>query len=316
VRTRQVLLFSACALAATSAVGWFSWDRAHAAELADVAAEAGEPLLSGDTVYPGAAYSRYSSATSVVLLVGDSHSAHLLSGLVPLARKHGYGVSHVGFGGCLGVTMAERLWGTNDLFARCQSSAQAILQRFLREPAVKIILFSARGELYAEGKEAGIVVAADNNTALPADVRLRVLHDAYADAIGRAEEAGKRAVLALDIPELDFVPEYCLSRLSSAALFGKQCAIDRRSVDERQRNYRSVVRRLQDEYPRLAVFDPIPLLCDSAWCYTKRNGLVMYSGDNHLGADGSRLVAQQLGAVLFESGQEAPRVPSGIRIQD
>jgi hypothetical protein len=301
-RNRQVLLFSACALAATGTVGWLSWDSAHAARGADVAAEAGEPLLNGDTVYPGAAYSRYSSASSVVLLVGDSHSAHLLSGLVPLARKHGFGVSHFGFGGCLGVPMAERLWGTVELFARCQASAQAVLQHFLRDPAVKIILFSARGELYAEGKEAGIVVAADNNTALPADVHRRVLHDAYADAIGKAEEAGKRAVLALDIPELDFVPEYCLKGLPSSALFGKQCAIERRSVDERQRTYRSVVQRLQNEFPRLAVFDPIPLLCDSAWCYTKRNGLVMYSGDNHLGPDGSRIVAKQLGDILFPSG--------------
>jgi hypothetical protein len=134
------------------------------------------------------------------------------------------------------------------------------------------------------------------------DVRQRVLHDAYADAISKAEEAGKRTVLALDIPELDFDPEYCLSRLSSSTLFGKQCAIERRSVDERQRNYRSVVQRLQNEYPRLSVFDPIPLLCDSVWCYTKRNGLVMYRGDNHLGADGSRIVAKQLSDVLFPSG--------------
>ena len=228
-RNRQVLLASAFALSATSAVGWFSWDPARAA--ANVAAEAGEPLLRGDTVYPGAAYSRYSSASSVVLLVGDSHSAHLLPGLVPLARTHGFGVSHFGVGGCLGVPMAERLWGTIELFARCQSSAQAILTHFLPDPAVKIVLFSARGELYAEGREAGIVVAADNNTALPADVRQRVLHDAYADAIRQVEDAGKRAVLALDIPELDFVPEYCLSRLSSSSLFGKQCAIGRRSVD-------------------------------------------------------------------------------------
>ena len=298
-RNRQVLLFSACALVATSAVGWFSWDRAHTAE---VAAEAGEPLLSGDTVYPGASYSRYSSAASVVLLVGDSHSSHLLSGLVPLARKHGFGVSHFGYGGCLGLPLTERLWGTVELFGRCQSSADAILRYFLRDPAVKIILFSARGELYAEGKEAGIVTAADNNTAMPTDVRQRVLHDAYADAISKAENASKRAVLALDIPELDFDPEYCLGRLSSSTRFGKQCAIERRSVDERQRNYRSVVQRLQSEYPRLTVFDPIPLLCDSVWCYAKRNGLLMYRGDNHLGVDGSRIVAKQLGEVLFAPG--------------
>jgi len=63
-----------------------------------------------------------------------------------------------------------------------------------------------------------------------------------------------------------------------------------------------VVKRLQKDYPRLAVFDPIPLLCDNTWCYTKRNGLVMYNGDNHLGADGSRIVAKQLGQVLFASG--------------
>ena len=54
-------------------------------------------------------------------------------------------------------------------------------------------------------------------------------------------EAGKRAVVALDIPEPDFDPKYCLSQLSSSMLFAKPCAIERRLVDARQRSYRRVV---------------------------------------------------------------------------
>jgi hypothetical protein len=77
------------------------------------------------------------------------------------------------------------------------------------------------------------------------------------------------------------------------------CVMSRRSVDERQRRYRGVVERLAREFSDLLVFDPIPLLCDSRWCYATRNGVLMYGNDNHLSANGSRIVATRLADSVF-----------------
>jgi len=297
-RNRQVLLASATVLLIAGVVGWRSFNpRLEATREAIV--DASEPLLNADAIFAGASYHRYSSAPAVVLLVGDSHANQYLPGLVPLAHQHGFGVSHLGFGGCLGVPLGERLWGTPEWFKRCESFADASFSFFLRDPAVKVMVFAARGELYAEGKEAGIVIAAEHNTQLPADRRERALFDAYSRAIGQAQQAGKRVVLTLDIPELDYNPEYCVGSSTMSVMADGKCVMSRRSVDERQRRYRGIVERLAREFPNLLVFDPIPLLCDSRWCYATRNGVLMYGNDNHLSVTGSRIVAERLADSVF-----------------
>jgi hypothetical protein len=302
VRNRQLLAISATMLLATAAAGWFAM-RTSTLVLAAVAAAAAEPaatepMLDADSIYQGAAWHRYSGADRVVLLVGDSHAHQYLDALLPLARSRGFGISHIGLGGCLGLPLADRLWGTAELFARCQALADATFPHFMNDPAVKVVLFAARGELYAEGTEAGITVAQAHHTQLPRERRASVLHDSYDAAIGRAAAAGKRVVLVLDIPELDYVPEYCGDR-EPATGSKPDCAIARGRVDARQRTYRLLVARLQQEHPQLAVFDPLPILCDERWCYAKRNGVLLYNGDNHLSADGSRIVSEQLAEVVF-----------------
>jgi hypothetical protein len=110
--------------------------------------------------------------------------------------------------------------------------------------------------------------------------------------------------LLADVPpeyyavEFGFAPYYCDTWLSPATLTNP-CAIARQTVDQWQRDYRGVIARLQHEHPQLAVFDPLPLLCDRGWCYAKRNGLVLYRDHDHLTADGSALVAGGLAKVLF-----------------
>jgi peptidoglycan/LPS O-acetylase OafA/YrhL len=298
VRNRQLLAISATLLLATAAAGWFA-TRTSTPVLAAVAAPAAaEPMLDADSIYQGAAWHRYSGAARVVLLVGDSHAHQYLDGLLPLARSRGFGISHIGLGGCLGLPLADRLWGTAELFARCQALADATFPHFVDDPAVQVVLFAARGELYAEGTEAGMEVAPEHHTRLPRERHASVLHDAYDAAIGRAAAAGKRVVLALDIPELDYVPEYCTDHEPTTGS-KPDCAIARGRVDARQGTYRRVVARLQREHPRLAVFDPLPLLCDERWCYAKRNGVLMYAGDNHLSADGSRIVSERLAELVF-----------------
>jgi peptidoglycan/LPS O-acetylase OafA/YrhL len=302
IRNRQLLAISAALLLATAAAGWFAM-RTSTPVLASTAAPvatpgAAEPLLDGDSIYEGAAWHRYSGADRVILLVGDSHAHQYLDGLLPLVRSRGFGISHIGLGGCLGLPLAERLWGTAELFARCQALADATFPRFVDDPAVKVVLFAARGELYAEGTEAGMTVAPEHHTRLRLERRASVLHDSYDAAIGRAAAAGKRVVLALDIPELDYVPEYCGDH-EPATGSKPHCVIARSRVDARQRTYRRVVARLQREHPGLAVFDPLPLLCDEQWCYAKRDGVLMYNGDNHLSVDGSRIVSERLAEVVL-----------------
>jgi hypothetical protein len=296
-RTLQVLVLSACVLLATGIIGWRTWDRGRVSDRVDI--ESDEPLLNDGALATSSGYHRVSRADSVVLLLGDSHANHLVHGLIPEARRHGFGVSNVGLAGCPGVSLSVRLWGSPTSFERCQAVVESTLAHFLPDPAVKVIILSARGALYTTGRDNATTLTDANYVRLPKETRLRVLLDGYASTIRRIEGAGKQVVLALDVPELDFDPAYCVTRLWTATWLGRQCIMDRRSVDDRQRDYRNLIQRLQAEDPRLIVFDPLPLLCDGQWCYAKRNGLLLYRGGNHLSVEGSRLVAGSLALLLF-----------------
>ena len=296
-RNEQVLVFSACVLIAMGTVGWRTWDRGRAPELDAVAGD--EPLLDTASLFPGAGYHRMSAAGSVVLLLGDSHSRHLLPGLVPEARRRGFGVTHIGFAGCPGVPFSVRLWGLESHHEQCQALVGATLSHFLDDPTVKAVVFAARGAMYTVGTSSGILDPEAQPLKVPLETRLRTIYEGYSDTMTRVERAGKRFLLVLDIPELTYEPGYCEARLSSATLVSNKCAMPRQTVDDRQRDFREIVGRLQREHPQLQVFDPLLLLCDSRWCYAKRNGMMMYRDNNHLSGAASVMVADALGKILF-----------------
>src|SRR5205823_6092439 len=111
----------------------------------------GEPMLDWKPIFPNSGYHRLSAADSVIALVGDSNADHLISGLAPEVRKDGFGLSHVGFAGCLGLRLKQRLWGPQVGFASCQELAERSLSHFLDDPRVKIIALASRWVSYATG---------------------------------------------------------------------------------------------------------------------------------------------------------------------
>ena len=74
------------------------------------------------------------------------------------------------------------------------------------------------------------------------------------------ERAGKRVVLFIDVPELDFIPEACPGgrpvRISTSNL-QSPCGVSREAVDRRQAIYRGILERLHQAHPSSRVFDPL-----------------------------------------------------------
>ena len=297
-RTEQVLVFSACVLIAMSVVGVRTWDRGRRPPEVDTIA-GDEPLLDTTALFPGAYHPRMSSADSVVVLLGDSHANHLVPGLVPEARKHKFGVTYIGLPGCPGVPLSTSIWGAPDMFEQCQSLTDATLSHFVPDPTAKIFVFAVRGGLYTVGTDSADTKTGKPRVEVSLETRQRVLFEGYTKVMSQLERAGKRFALVQDVPELGFDPYYCEARFATAKFMGNECSIARETVDDRQRDYRRVVTRLQQDHPQLLVFDPLPLFCDSRWCYAKRNGMMMYRDTTHLSAAGSALLAEGLVKILF-----------------
>jgi hypothetical protein len=64
-------------------------------------------------------------------------------------------------------------------------------------------------------------------------------------------------------------------------------------VNARQAAYRRLLEPIEAQHTRLAVVDPLPLLCDGAQCtMIGGEGQFLYSDDDHLNLEGGRLVAR------------------------
>jgi hypothetical protein len=291
----QVLAVSAAVLIVFVGVGAQTWDRQNLVGnrvVYDIENEA--PLRDGSALFPDATYHRVSAEGNVVLLVGDSHADHLLVGLVEEGRKRAFGVSHVGYAGCLGVPVSIRLWGSPQNFPACQALASSALDRFLRGPAIRTVVFAARYSLYLTGIDVRGQTTGNDVAGIPREERIAVVNEAYSTAMRHTIAAGKRVVLALDVPSLDFQPAYCASGMSG------RCLVSRETVETAQRDTRTVASQLQAAIPAMAVFDPTPLFCDTRWCYAQRNGITLYRDPSHLTRAGSELVASSLAPLLFE----------------
>src|SRR5207237_2975320 len=98
--------------------------------------------------------------------------------------------------------------------------------------------------------------------------------------------------LLLQVPELPFNPTECVPRPFSFEHRARMpCAVSRSTVLDQQRAYRNVVRQMQDEFPWLRVFDPVPIICDAVWCPAMEGSRLLYRDDHHLSRDGSHFFA-------------------------
>ncbi len=107
-------------------------------------------------------------------------------------------------------------------------------------------------------------------------------------------------LLVIGVPELGFQPEECLiGRPLGLRELRAPCAIPRVRVEERNADYRALVRAIATRNPSLEVFDAQSIFCDDVLCHAQQGSRLLYQdGNHHLTLLGSRLVTRRLQTVL------------------
>jgi hypothetical protein len=81
---------------------------------------------------------------------------------------------------------------------------------------------------------------------------------------------------------------------------------------DRQARLRAGVARLQEQHPRIAVYDALKRLCDAASCYAATEGVLLFEDSHHLSGAGSVMVARDLlGSIAIAGDIRAEPVPEG-----
>jgi peptidoglycan/LPS O-acetylase OafA/YrhL len=235
-----------------------------------------------------------------VVLLGDSHSNALYIGLNSHFASVGDNLLQLGGGGCLPLFDIET--GSARSPYHCHKQMQPLLEYVLATDSIETVILMYRGALYLEGTDPfmGDHDFFIRNVRTSETDRVKIYNDALANTLGQFNAAGKKIVLIIDAPELDEDPLKCLNQIVKRPMsFGitsetKCPQVMRSSVDSRNRSYIRSTVEVAKRFPQIKVLNIQDILCDDRYCYSMRDGNLLYRDADHLSEMGARYVGSRL----------------------
>ena len=219
-----------------------------------------------------------------LVLFGDSHAEHWLGALDGAGREHGWKIIAMVKGGCPVADM-PRMWHRrfNRYYHECTRYREAMVRRIIALRPTAAILSSWDHYLPVDGK--------GSDWQVTPEMWRRGLRRTYA----RLTAAGINTVAIRGTPRTWFDVPACLSRRAARLPFARACEYDRRSAMS------PLALAAQTDAARglpVSFVDMNDVICATPRCPVMRNGVVIFTDDNHLTATFSRSVASILAARL------------------
>ena len=239
---------------------------------------------SRDAAREGCAFGDAGSATTLALL-GDSHASHWLGGLERAGQAHRWRIEPYVMGACPVADLRGMLGGAaGRLYNRCARFQEANMRRLAAARPGAVILSNADYYMAAEPGQP---------LRLPESVWTEGLRRTYA----RLDRMGIEVLVIRDVPWVPFDVPSCLSRRAARLLWATDC---RFAPDQA---FIARARRAQDRAAhglRVRFIDMNDRVCggNTERCETERDGMVLYSDDDHLTATFSRALGPVLGERL------------------
>lgn len=212
-----------------------------------------------------------------LVVLGDSHAASLSPAFAALARREGLGFGEMTKSSCLPVDGAGTAQTDRPAHAgECRAYQRAAFARVLRDPAVRVVVLSGfwSATPRLEGPE---------GSAVPVEVALD-------RAVETLRRAGKRVIVAQDVPRFafdpyarvmgDFLPmRRWLHGGAAAGPAGEAAAASDPS--------RAAIAAIARRHPGVTLIDPHAGLCTDGRCTYRDEGAIYYFDDQHLTAPGA-----------------------------
>ncbi len=236
-----------------------------------------------------------------IAVFGDSHAEVIFAGID--AWHSTAPLFLTGRKGCAPILQQEAIADREAEI--CRRAANLAANAILADTSIGTVLLVSRGPAYITGTGFGVdsqrrvvPVALQRSPADSASLR-RAYESGLERSVQAFSRAGKRVLLVIGVPELGFQPEECLiGRPLGLRELRAPCAIPRVRVEERNADYRALVRAIATRNPSLEVFDAQSIFCDDVLCHAEQGSRLLYQDGNHLTLLGSRLVTRRLQTVL------------------
>lgn len=237
-------------------------------------------------------------------LLGDSHADHLMPGITALEKQRHWLL--IGKSSCAplgGLHIIES--GRPDV---CATSNRTALDAVVADRAIRTVVVAMRGSIYLgdtispenRGKfDPSFLTLQEVGSDKPDD-RRKLFLDGLRRTVRSLLLSGKKVVLFLDVPEMDFVMMRCVDRPMTLAAPASPtpCGVERAKVEKMRARYREITLQVQKEFPEVFVYDAFLPLCDASTCYAADDARLYYRDSNHLSQYGSTKVARDFIAWL------------------
>jgi SGNH domain (fused to AT3 domains) len=184
--------------------------------------------------------------------------------------------------------------------------AQAILTR---RPDIKTVILSSLGTPYFNGsapsgysRDAAFRIETTTYDGTLEDI----FYHGLSDSVSNLLTAGKRVILMIDTPEMDFDPSRCVVDRPLRSLLARtgsvRCSVTRSEYLKRNREYREILSKIRREHPGVLIYDPIDVFCDARMCNVFHNGHSMYRDGDHLSVYGSEVAGAYFLRWMMQQG--------------
>jgi peptidoglycan/LPS O-acetylase OafA/YrhL len=247
-------------------------------------------------------------------LYGDSHAEALMPSLLGAGTAVD-GWLFLGLAGCPPVININVQEG--DLVSHCDHANNWVHAVLKNRHDVQTVVLSSLGTAYFQGGTRS-AYSRDGAFRIESPVYKGTLEDLFyrglSDSVSDLLAAGKRVIVMIDVPEMNFSLGRCVVgrplRLLLARTESIRCAIPRAEYVKRNVAYRELLSKLKQENPGVLIYDPIDLFCDAEMCNVFHNGRSLYRDGDHLSVYGSMLAGahflewmRQQGVPLSEEAQ-------------
>jgi peptidoglycan/LPS O-acetylase OafA/YrhL len=232
-----------------------------------------------------------------MIVLGDSHSNHLMPGLEKAFPKTG--ILNIGSGACLPFENVDGYSQLDDAAHRqlCRVTMGTAFDVLRTNKSISTVLLSARGTSYIsdhpfqDGEGYRLRSHVDDD-----DSNITVFVTALRRTLQELSDLDKRTIIVFDVPILGFHPKECL-HLRTIELFNvirKPCAVPRNVAMAEQHLYREMVMSEVNKFSKVSIVDPFDVLCDETFCAAIKDGQVFYRDADHLSVFGSEYVIDRL----------------------
>jgi peptidoglycan/LPS O-acetylase OafA/YrhL len=227
-----------------------------------------------------------SNSIPTTLILGDSHAAILFSALEEVQFKENLGGNIM----LLGQTACP--FPAPDRSA-CAMSFNNVFNTIKNTKSIEtVVLASVTIRHYIENNRF-------KGIALP--------YKYWAELLGRdlkrLQKIGKKVVIVIDNPMLNFNPKQCdirPFRITNKNLVYK-CYIVASDYYQREKIYREIIVNKAKAYSNVKILDTSSLLCDTKNCFAIKDGTLLYDDHHHLSANGARLIGKELKRLIKDS---------------